>query len=59
MRFDGEGMHVTREHAKGDVAVRGPASDLLLVVYGRKPAEEIDVFGDTSLFEQFRDQAKF
>jgi uncharacterized protein (TIGR03083 family) len=59
VRLDGEGMHVTRVHAKGDVAVRGPASDLLLVVYGRKPADEIDVFGDASLFEQFRDQAKF
>ena len=59
VRFDGDGMHVTREHAKGDVAARGPASDLLLVVYGRKPADEIDVFGDAALFEQFRDQAKF
>jgi uncharacterized protein (TIGR03083 family) len=59
VRLDGGRMHVTREHAKGDVAVRGPASDLLLVVYGRKPADEIDAFGDASLFEQFRDQAKF
>ena len=27
----------TREHAKGDVAMRGPASDLLLVTIGRAP----------------------
>jgi uncharacterized protein (TIGR03083 family) len=59
VRLDDDGMHVTREHAKGDVAVRGPASDLLLVVYGRKPPDAVDVFGDASLFQQFREQAKF
>jgi uncharacterized protein (TIGR03083 family) len=59
VRFDPEGMHVSREHAKGDVAVRGPASDLLLVVYGRKAASEVDVFGEAALFDRFREQAKF
>jgi uncharacterized protein (TIGR03083 family) len=59
VRLDSEGMHVTREHAKGDVAVRGPASDLLLVLYGRKPTEAVDMFGDAPLFERFREQAKF
>ena len=59
LQFDGERMHVTREHSKGDVAVRGPASDLLLVLYGRKPTEAVDVFGDGHLFERFREQAKF
>ncbi len=59
IRFDGDAMHVTREHAKGDVAVRGPASDLLLVLYGRKPTNEVDIFGDAALFERFREQAKF
>jgi predicted lipid carrier protein YhbT len=52
-------MHVTREHAKGDAAVRGPASDLLLVVYGRKPTDAVEVLGDASLFDRFREQAKF
>jgi hypothetical protein len=59
IRFDGDAMHVTHEHAKGDVAVRGPASDLLLVLYGRKPTNEVDIFGDAALFERFREQAKF
>jgi len=59
VRLEGDGMHVTREHAKGDVAVRGPASDLLLVVYGRKPTDAVEVFGDGALFERFREQAKF
>ena len=30
-----DGVLVTREHAKGDVAMRAPASDLLLFLYGR------------------------
>lgn len=59
LRFDGEQMQVTREHAKGDVAVRGAASDVLLVLYGRKPTDAVDVFGDAALFERFREQAKF
>lgn len=37
----GEGdLVVTREHAKGDVALRGPASDLLLVLWGRVVASD-------------------
>jgi len=59
VRFDGDSMHVTREHAKGDVAVRGPASDLLLVLYGRKPTDAVDVIGDAGVFDRFREQAKF
>lgn len=36
---------VTREHAKGDAAVRGSASDLLLWVWGR-PVNNVEIFGD-------------
>ena len=36
---------VAREHAKGDVAARGTASELFLLVWGRRPAG-IEVFGD-------------
>jgi len=59
LQLDTEGMHVTREHAKGDVALRGPASDLLLVFVGRKPLDAVELFGDAALFERFREQAKF
>jgi uncharacterized protein (TIGR03083 family) len=59
VRLDGNDMHVTREHAKGDVALRGPASDLLLVLHGRKPTEAVEVFGDPGIFDRFREQAKF
>ena len=35
VRLAADGVIVTREHAKGDVALRAPASDLLLFLYGR------------------------
>jgi uncharacterized protein (TIGR03083 family) len=37
---------VTREHAKGDAAMRGNASDLLLVLWERVPRDRIEVIGD-------------
>jgi uncharacterized protein (TIGR03083 family) len=45
---------VTREHAKGDVAARGTASDLLLFVWGRVGSDTLEVFGDTDLLARFR-----
>ena len=46
MRLEPDGLVVTREHAKGDVAARGTASDLLLLVWGRITPDAVDVFGD-------------
>ena len=37
---------VARGHAKGDAAVRGTASDLLLFVWGREPIGGLEHFGD-------------
>lgn len=42
------GLAVTREHAKGDVAVRGPAVNILRYMWGRE-RENVDVFGDEDL----------
>ena len=36
-------------HAKGDVAIRGTASDLLLALYTRVPIGDLDVVGDASV----------
>jgi uncharacterized protein (TIGR03083 family) len=46
---------LTREHRKGDVALRGPAEDLLLVAWGRVSpgAAGIDVVGDAAVLEQW------
>ena len=40
------GLTVTREHAKGDCALRGAASDLLFVLWRRLPLDRVDVVGD-------------
>jgi len=49
-----DGPTVEPLHAKGDVAARGTGSDLDLFVWGRLPAERLDVFGDAELLERFR-----
>ena len=43
----------SREHAKGDIAVRGPATSLYLWAWNRLPASDgdIEVIGDDSLLE--------
>jgi uncharacterized protein (TIGR03083 family) len=40
-------------HAKGDVALRGTASDLLLTLYNRLPLDALDVIGDRTVAEAF------
>src|SRR4051794_18336577 len=42
-------------HAKGDVALRGAASDLLLALYSRVPLDDLDVIGDRGVAETFLD----
>jgi uncharacterized protein (TIGR03083 family) len=44
---------VTREHAKGDCALRGAASDLLLALWRRTPLSSIDVVGDADVAARF------
>ncbi len=52
-RRNGE-VTVTAEHATGDVAARGTASNLLLFLWGRVPADSLEVFGDADLLARFR-----
>ncbi len=44
---------VTREHAKGDAALRGPAHDLLMVLWRRQRLDSVDVVGDAAVAERF------
>ena len=53
------GIDVERTHAKGDVAARGPASDLLLFVWGRKRPEDLEVFGESGLLEEWQAKVRF
>jgi uncharacterized protein (TIGR03083 family) len=48
-----DGYDVTREHAKGDCALRGAASDLLLALWRRVGTETIDVVGDVQVATRF------
>ncbi len=50
-----DGFQWGHGHGKGDVAVRGPAADLLLMAYGRTPPdhENLQRFGDTGLLERW------
>jgi hypothetical protein len=55
IRFEGNDVQVSREHARAGVALRGSASDLFLYLWGRIPYSALDVVGDTSLLERYRE----
>ncbi len=59
VRLSPGGVEVTREHAKGDVAARGTASDLELLLVGRVSPETVEVLGDELLLERWQEEAKF
>lgn len=48
LRVTADGCEVERAHAKGDAAIRGPASDLLLTVWHRQPLDRVDLVGDAA-----------
>lgn len=54
-----DGPTLAYEHVKADVAARAPAVDLLLALTGRKPLNELEVFGDAELLAHWRENTKF
>ncbi len=52
-------VDVTQQHAKATVAARGTTSDLLLMLWGRIPPAQLEVFGDSSLLDRWQDAATF
>lgn len=58
VRFTPDGPEVEHAHAKGDVAVRGSASDLLLVLRGRIGLDTVEVFGDAELIDRWLDLSR-
>jgi uncharacterized protein (TIGR03083 family) len=54
IRFDEGAVAVEAGHAKGDAAVRGPAGELLLWLWGRIPLDDLEVFGARSAPEALR-----
>jgi uncharacterized protein (TIGR03083 family) len=59
VRRTSDGVEVERVHAKGDVAARGTASDLLCWLQGRGGVDRLEVFGDVALLDQWREDATF
>lgn len=58
---DEYGVNWTHDHGKGDVALRGPARDLLLAIVRRRPVAELDieVFGDTAVWDTWLARTPF
>jgi uncharacterized protein (TIGR03083 family) len=59
VRFESDKVVVTSEHAKGDVAARGPALELLRLVWGRTTSPDLTVFGDAAILDRFRAASSF
>lgn len=59
MTYRSEAVEWEHSHAKGDVAARGPVSDLLLLLWSRIPSSRLEVFGDATLLDRWQDAAKF
>jgi hypothetical protein len=57
----GEQIAWRRAHEKAAVAVRGPLTDLLLLVYKRRPARGagIEVLGDAGLLDFWLERVSF
>jgi uncharacterized protein (TIGR03083 family) len=52
-------IEATREHAKADLALRGPISDLELLLYGRPTLGEVERFGDGSVLDLWHKEFTF
>ena len=59
LSFGDGGVAVARAPAKGDVALRGSAEDLALVLWRRRPLDALDVVGDRALAERVLEVARF
>ena len=59
LAFGTDLVEVVAAHQKGDVALRGPAADLLLTLWRRRPLATVDLVGDTAVAERLYDIARF
>lgn len=57
--FEESGVTIRREHAKADVAVRAPASDLELYLYNRRGSDGLEVFGDPAKVAAWVENVRF
>lgn len=59
LTLESDGVGVTREHAKGDLALKGPVSDLEMLLYQRPTVGHVDRFGDESVLAAFHREFTF
>jgi len=59
MTYGPDSVEWERSHTKGDVAARGTASDLLLLLWGRVPPAKVEIIGDGSLIDRWQSAATF
>jgi uncharacterized protein (TIGR03083 family) len=61
LTFSPRGVQIERTHAKGDVAVRGPASALLLLLWNRprEATTAAELFGDPTVLDMWSRGARF
>jgi len=59
LTFTADRVEVQATHAKGDVALRGSAPDLLLTLWRRRPLDGLDMIGDVGVAERLYDIARF
>jgi predicted lipid carrier protein YhbT len=59
VNFHAQGVSVRREHAKADVAVRGPASALELFIYNRGGRDGLEIFGDEDRVAAWSEKIRF
>ena len=54
LTVDDSRIVVAHEHAKGDAALRGTGTELLAVMWRRRPVDGLELFGDADVVEQWR-----
>lgn len=56
-----DGVTWTHDHGKGDVALRGPAKDLLLAIVRRRSAADggVELFGDIKVWDGWLERTPF
>jgi len=59
LRRGPSGLLIRREHRKADVALRGPAADVFLVVLGRVSPTAVEVHGESSALDRWREVLHF
>lgn len=61
VRRNSAGLNVASGHGKGDVALRGPAAALLLVLLRRRPANDpaIEILGDRALLTRWLERTPY